>query len=222
MKNNLCISFFLLGLSLNANALILSFDGVTGVAEAGSTTVANSCASIGDHCNSSLTFANIDGSSIGATVTANSASDLTGTSLFAWYDLQPTGLGGMGAATEANATFPGGDSSQDNGMGGLEYIVVTFTEAVLLDQHWFNGNHSNYDWFSNLWVDGGAQMDTDCVMSVCDNMDIMGTQFVFGAPTGHQFYLSGASFRVPMPEPGILLLFGFGMVAIGLTRRRAT
>lgn len=215
----------------SAFATILSFDlDATGVLEAAPDgTETNSCASSGlDICAQSLTFLNIELSGINATVTSNTSADGSGSVLWSWYDRTPAFFGGMGAAPENLADDSGNefDGSADNAFN--EYIIVTFSEAVLLDAFYFNGgndtDHSDYTGTAELFLGGSAIAEelVNCAASLCNNADVVATSFAFWAGQDINYYLAGLSFSefVPTPEPGIIALLGLGLIGIGYTRRR--
>ena len=207
-----------------ALADVLSFDLVTGVAEADAGMPTSSCndgseALNLDVCGLSLFFADIQGSGIDATVTAE---DLAGDALFAWYDRSPADFGGMGAAPEANATLTSGmfDGGLDNALN--EFVIVTFSETVVIEQFWMNGVETNIGHGPYTGAASLNGINVDCLISVCNNDDVAGTTFAFFADADTQFYLAGVQFSrfVATPEPGIITLLGLGLFGIAFARRK--
>ncbi len=226
MRTLILVSYVLcLFITAAANAFVLSFDtSATGMIEMAPDDAQNTTCISPDICSLSLTFTNIGGSGVSATIEGllNMPPDVFPTSL--WYDVGP-GVGGMGAATVEQATdgHPDFDPGAASAIGLLEIILVTFSEPVAVDAFWMNGGDALLNETVGIFVGGGGPPleAVDCVNSFCDSMAWTGTSFAFSASPDTPYYLAGVSFTpAPIPVPAAIWLFASALGFLGLFRRR--
>ena len=133
-----------------------------------------------------------------------------------------------------------GDASDDNVSVKDESLVFKFNESTMLNSIWVNSNHdSSLNNNTILFAVNGVFIAPAYTITNAFLFDAggLGYRIDFGigstgfdgnfavddtltvafdsSPTGQQFYVSA----IYVPEPGILALFGLGLVGIGFARR---
>ncbi|MGB5588677.1 MAG: hypothetical protein WBN78_12955, partial [Gammaproteobacteria bacterium] len=190
--------------------VVLSFDDSTGSGQAAPTNVNGDdprlCGpgnSPVDICGTVLEFDVDPPNELTGWVTANTEPDGSGyDQRFVWYDNAPANLGGIGASIVL-----GTPSSDDSASGQDEWIIVEYSERVVLEGFWINGDHQPLHPAAATYfvVDDDGQESGEVTVS-CDSQgfcavgeEVTGQQLAFSAATsGLPFYLAGVKTTLPV------------------------
>lgn len=137
--------------------------------------------------------------------------------------------GGLGVCGTLNGDQC--DPSSDSALSSGETLTISFfadasvlnpLELVIDELVFRDANHDLVASYSYLFgIDGGGMVSTDMNGGASDS----GTSFTFGYD-GQDYYISSMDVSGPgirsdaVPEPGVLALFGFGLMGLGVARRR--
>lgn len=162
----------------------------------------------------------------GITVSATSGVPGDNAYLDSYFEGRP---GGLGVCQDLNSAGDCSPSSDDNltNNGHLEELILTFSENVLITEVLIrNGLHSTV--FTNpaggLYRFTFNGVEYDLTHSFVPTAAAgTGLVFAFTAPYGDtdngRMYVEAVTFTA-VPESGMLLLLGSGLVGLGLMRRR--
>jgi len=184
---------------------------------------------LGESSWSSLTAADHpDLNHFGINITGHATND-DDSAQFAYLDWGNAGLGvckdALGAPSGSN-TGSGTNSCQpssDDNVTVDEYLEITFTENVLVENLWFNNNHDGGFHAGDLVTINGV--DYAVALGIVDGANGIGAFSLMAgdkltiAYKNEEFYLSGMAVSA-VPVPAAVWLFGTALIGfIGYSRR---
>ncbi len=213
---NIVLAAALFGFISTANAVILDFNSMA--------------ESSGSHGESAWNPLSLTFSDFSVNITG-SASDDDDSVQYAYLDAGNAGLGvckDLLDDSTANSITNSGDNlckpSSDDNITFNEVLHFVFNQDVVIENLWFNNNHDGgFNSGDMIDVEGVLY---DAVTGYAGDSNGIGSFLVSAGDSfdvafyNEQFYMSAMEVRAAVPEPGIVLLMGAGMLLLGATSQR--